>query len=86
MKNILFLFSLVCLNVNAQDTTKVLFIGNSITFYNDMPETFEDIANSASDIIKVTIYAPVCSGFIDHIDDVNVYNHFKTGNWDYVVL
>jgi len=31
--------------VNAQDTTKVLFIGNSITYYNNMPQTFEAIAN-----------------------------------------
>ena len=59
MKNILFLFLLLSLNVKAQDTTKVLFIGNSITYYNDMPENFEDIVNSTSDIIEVTIYATV---------------------------
>jgi PKD repeat protein len=86
MKKILFLFLLLSLNVKAQDTTKVLFIGNSITYYNDMPQTFQAIANSMGDTTEVTVYAPGGTGFIDHVNDVNVYNHFKTGNWDYVVL
>lgn len=86
MKNILFLLLLLSLNVSGQDTTNVLFIGNSITYFNDMPQVFEDIANSKNDTTAVTVYAPGGTGFIHHVNDVNVYNHFKTGNWDYVVL
>lgn len=70
----------------AQDTTKVLFIGNSITYFNDMPQTFEDIANSKGDLTAVTMYAPGGTGFINHVNDPNVYSHFAQDNWDYVVL
>ena len=86
MKNILFLVVLFCATVYAQDTTKVLFIGNSITYFNDMPQTFEDIANSKHDTTEVTVYAPGGTGFINHVNDANVYDHFRTGDWDYVVL
>ena len=72
--------------VNAQDTTKVLFIGNSITYYNNMPQTFEAIANDKGDATAVTVYAPGGTGFINHVNDANVYNKFRQGVWDFVVL
>jgi len=86
MKLLITFFLFVSISVQAQDTTKVLFIGNSITYYNDMPQTFEAIANSKFDTTQVTVYAPGGTGFIDHVSDQNVYTHFRTGNWDYVVL
>lgn len=70
----------------AQDSTKVLFIGNSITYFNNMPFTFEAIATSLGDTTDVTMYAPGGTGFLNHIGDANVYNHFRQGNWDYVIL
>lgn len=73
-------------NVNAQDTINVLFIGNSITYFNNMPQTFEAIANSKDDFTNVTMYAPGGTGFLNHVNDPNVYNHFRQGNWDYVIL
>lgn len=76
---------IVC-NAIAQDTTKVLFIGNSITYFNDMPNTFEDIANSLGNTTEVTVYAPGGTGFIHHVNDANVYSHFRQGDWDYVIL
>ena len=48
-----YLFSLILISilisqeVNAQDTTKVLFIGNSFTYYNNMPQLFHDYAKAA---------------------------------------
>lgn len=76
---------LVC-SLQAQDITKVLFIGNSLTYYNSMPETFESIANSLGDSTEVTVYAPGGTGFVHHAVDQQVFNHFKQGDWDYVVL
>jgi len=70
----------------AQDSTKVLFIGNSITYFNDMPQTFEAIANSKNDLTSVTVYAPGGTGFLNHVNDANVYSHFRSEEWDYVVL
>ncbi len=72
--------------VNAQDTTHILFIGNSITYYNNMPQTFEAIANDKGDTTAVTVYAPGGAGFIHHVNDPNVYNKFRQGIWDFVVL
>jgi len=74
------------LPLNAQNTTKVLFIGNSITYFNAMPQTFETISNSLGDSSEVTMYAPGGTGFVNHVVDANVYDHFREGNWDFVVL
>ena len=69
-----------------QDTTKVLFIGNSITYFNNMPQTFEAIANSKGDTTQVTVYAPGGTGFLNHVVDPQVFEKFREGIWDYVVL
>jgi PKD repeat protein len=86
-KNILFLL-LICFAslLQAQDTTRVLFIGNSITYFNNMPQTFEAIANSKGDTTAITMYAPGGTGFVNHATDPNVFAHFRQGNWDYIVL
>ncbi|PCJ38479.1 MAG: hypothetical protein COA99_11940 [Moraxellaceae bacterium] len=87
MKNIIFLFIVSnALFSQAQDTTKVLFVGNSITYFNSMPQTFEAIANSLGDTTEVTMYAPGGTGFVDHVVNPNVYNHFREGDWDFIVL
>lgn len=86
-KNILFLLLMsFCSFLQAQDTTRVLFIGNSITYFNNMPQTFEAIANSKGDTTVVTMYAPGGTGFVHHATDPNVFAHFRQGNWDYIVL
>lgn len=80
------IITLFTLSIQAQDITKVLFIGNSLTYYNSMPETFESIANSLGNSTEVTVYAPGGTGFVNHVTDQNVYNYFKQGDWDYIVL
>lgn len=78
---------LVCSMQNyAQDTTQVLFIGNSITYYNNMPFTFENLANERGDTTKVTVYAPGGTGFVDHAYDKNVFDLIRKKKWDYIVL
>lgn len=70
----------------AQNNKNVLFIGNSITYFNNMPYTFEAIANSKGDITSVTMYAPGGTGFVHHVNDPNVYAKFREKTWDFVVL
>ena len=86
IKHLILLTFLYSISSNAQDTTKVLFIGNSITYFNNMPQTFESIANSKGDPTEVTMYAPGGTGFINHVNDPNVFNYFQQEQWDYVVL
>lgn len=86
-KQFILLLSIVfSLGLKAQDTTNVLFIGNSITYFNNMPQTFESIANSKGNPTKVTLYAPGGTGFVNHVNDARVFNHFKKGDWDYIIL
>ena len=79
---------LLCFSFSAVQAkkAKVLFIGNSITYYNDMPQTVRNIALQWGDSLSVTMYAPGGTGFANHVADPNVYNHFRTGSWDYVIL
>ncbi len=85
-RHIYILFLFFCLNIYAQNTKNVLFIGNSITYFNNMPFTFEAIANSKGDATSVTMYAPGGTGFVDHVNDPNVYAKFREKVWDFVVL
>ncbi|HEX2722942.1 MAG TPA: hypothetical protein VHM24_08490 [Gemmatimonadaceae bacterium] len=65
----------------------VLFIGNSLTYTNDLPKTVSDIAASAGDTIRVATVARPSFAVIDHAlgysDAVDV---IKSQSWDYVVL
>lgn len=87
LRHLFILISIVFVQASfAADTTKVLFIGNSITYFNAMPETFEAIANERGNPTKVTVYAPGGTGFVHHVEDPEVYAHFAMEAWDYIVL
>ncbi|HBS88235.1 MAG: hypothetical protein A2W91_04485 [Bacteroidetes bacterium GWF2_38_335] len=83
----LFLISFAYFSVFSQaDKINVLFIGNSITYFNDMPQSFKEIADSKGDSVEVTVYAPGGTGFIHYYIDPNVYNYFREGTWDVIIL
>lgn len=84
--NYIIVLLLVCFFSSAQVQKKVLFIGNSITYFNDMPILFESIANEKGKNVDVDFYAPGGTGFVNHHEDNNVYNLFKNNIWDVVVL
>jgi hypothetical protein len=69
----------------SDDTTRVLFIGNSMTYFNNMPNTFRDISNNLGKKVKVAMYAPGGTGFVNHVSDPAVYAMFRQ-SWDVVVL
>lgn len=81
-------FSIGCLFTSmaqSTDSISVLFIGNSITYFNDMPQLFRSIANSKGKAVSVDMYAPGGTGFVNHVTDPNVYERFRN-EWDVVVL
>jgi hypothetical protein len=82
---ILFFLSLIRF-VNAQNTEKILFIGNSMTFYNNMPTLFQQIANSKGKNVQTQLYAIGGTGFVDHVNDHNVYDTIASQKWDAVIL
>ncbi|MEI6821188.1 MAG: T9SS type A sorting domain-containing protein [Bacteroidota bacterium] len=78
-------FITIKLKANA-DSTKVLFIGNSITYFNDMPYIFGSIANSKEHPVSVSMYAPGGSGILNHYVDPNVYALISNNKWDIIVI
>ena len=79
---LVFLFAFIY--TNAQE--KTLFIGNSMTYFNNMPNLFQEIANSKGKNIQVQYYAPGGTGFVHHHVDNNVYNLFRNNVWTNVVF
>lgn len=68
------------------DSLKFLFIGNSITYFNNMPFMFREIANQKGEKVSVTMYAPGGTGFVNHYSDPNIFNLLRSNTWDVVVL
>lgn len=64
----------------------VLFVGNSITYFNDMPVLFNNIANDKGKNVATQMYTVGGSGFVDHVNSATLYNLFRTTNWETVVL
>ncbi|MEZ5016136.1 MAG: T9SS type A sorting domain-containing protein [Flavipsychrobacter sp.] len=65
-----------------------LFIGNSYTAVNSLPQIVSDIAKSMGDTLTYGIEAPGGYYFLSHIS-VNppaTINKIKVGNWNYVIL
>jgi len=66
---------------------RVLFIGNSLTYTNDLPGTVAGIAASAGDTIQVETVAAPNLALIDHVTgQTNAVDVIKSHPWDYVVL
>ena len=92
MKSKLLIFQLIfivfySIIVRAQNNSKkILFIGNSITYFNDMPNLFKEISNSKGKNVIVDSHTPGGTGFVDHVDNPTVYGLFKNNTWDAVVL
>lgn len=68
------------------DSTRVLFIGNSYTRYNKMPQTVKDIAETQKVYIAYTAITPGGAKLSQHVNDEYVIELIKKGHWDYVIL
>jgi hypothetical protein len=66
---------------------RVLFIGNSLTYYNNLPGTLKGVALTAGDTIHVEMIAKPNYALIDHItNNSGAVEAIKRGGWDFVVL
>jgi hypothetical protein len=79
---LLFFFTL---NTNA-DTTKVLFIGNSYTYVNNLPVLFENISRAGGKDVLTDISAPGGYSLENHLSNNETINKIISGVWNYVVL
>ena len=71
---------------NDRDSLKVLFIGNSLTFYNDQPEMFRSLALAANHDIFVDEMTIGSASLNYHSTNQETIDKIYSQNWDYVIL
>lgn len=65
---------------------KYLFIGNSHTYYNDMPYLFAQLAETVDNDVHVTMLTRGGMGFPYHADGEEAPFNIRYGKYDYVIL
>lgn len=66
---------------------RVLMIGNSHTYYNDMPETIEALAEALYDLdVEIETEVPAGYELREHVDRRKTRLAILRGVWDFVVL
>jgi len=85
MKKTLF-FVLIPLLSLSQQTKEVLFIGNSYTYVNDLPNMVKQIALSFGDTLNYESSTPGGASFGMHATNATTISKINQQAWDYVVL
>lgn len=73
-------------HVYAGKKVRVLFLGNSYTYVNNMPQIVADMATSTGDTLVWEMEAPGGYLLSGHYTSMASKAKIQKGNWDYVVL
>lgn len=73
-------------SVFAQTSKRVLFLGNSYTNVNNLPQMLADVAISAGDHVGFDSYTPGGYTLQGHSANATSLQKIMVGNWDFVVL
>ncbi len=77
----------VCGTPIAADTAKrILFIGNSYTYYNNLPTMVKNMAASTGDALRASSYTVGGTSLEEHFASTGTTGALQQGGWDYVVL
>lgn len=86
MKKILLLLTLVAsIKIQAQPK-KILFVGNSYVYTNNLPGVLYNLALSNGDTIIYDSSAPGGYTFLQHTTNATTLSKINAQNWDYVIL
>lgn len=77
---------LSCLVLFSQEKRSVLFVGNSYTSVNSLPQTLKNLALSAGDTLVFDSNTPGGCTFVSHFTNAQTVSKIAQGGWDYVVL
>lgn len=80
------LFLISIFSVYGQTTKKVLFIGNSYTYYYNLPNMVHELSDSAGDELIYDSSTQGDAKLSDHDSNSAVHNKINSNTWDYVVL
>lgn len=90
MKKLYILLALLCpllqTHVSAADSLRVLFIGNSYTYMQNLPDVVSQLASAGGDNLYYQSSAPGGATFQQHCLNPATLNYISQGGWDYVVL
>lgn len=87
MKKLLYISILTfSLSLIAQEEKQVLFIGNSYTYANNLPDLIHQIALTKGNSLSYNNHTPGGSTLFQHASNANVQSLFASNQWDYVVL
>lgn len=73
-------------NLFSQITKKVLFLGNSYTAVNNLPQLIADVASSTGDSLIFDSNTPGGYTLEGHSSNATSIDKIAQGNWDFVVL
>ena len=88
MKNIITILTLLIGSISFSygQTKRVLFLGNSYTSVNNLPQIVADVAASLGDTLIFDSNSPGGYTFQGHSTDATSLAKIALGNWDYVIL
>lgn len=69
-----------------QDSIRILFVGNSFTYYNNMPAMFDSIARTQKKPVSITRVVKGGERFSGHLKNPRLIELLKKGGWNFVVL
>ena len=75
-----------CSDHPAEKCTRLLFIGNSYTYVNDLPGVLAGLAGSGKHWVETRTLAQGGWTLADHINDATTLAAIQSEKWDYVVL
>ena len=76
---------LALVSCGSGEKVRILFIGNSLTYMNDLPAVFAALAKHHKNVIYDS-YAPGGYRLSQHAADPQLLEKIKKGGWDFVVL
>lgn len=80
---LLFLFPTLC---NGQKNKSALFVGNSYTYYNNLPNLIGQMATSQGHTFTYKLRAPGGASFSSHVQDTSWHYLLKDASYDYLIL
>jgi hypothetical protein len=73
-------------NCSATMCPRILFIGNSYTYVNDLPGVFAKLAGAAGHAVEVETDAEGGWSLSDHVNSPDTLNKINSSKWSFVVL
>ena len=85
-KYLLLLLIALCKTSFSQEEIRVLWLGNSYTFVNNLPELVNELSIGTDKIVMSESICPGGCTLFQHVASSTSLNAIRKGGWDYVVL